>query len=40
MYFSSATYFDLILGYHQATYIVYNIKGIHKNCLIGIEISL
>jgi hypothetical protein len=30
MYFSSATCFDLRVGYHQAIQIVFNIKGMHK----------
>jgi hypothetical protein len=38
--FCSATCFNLTVGYHQALQTVYNIKGIHKNFLIWIEISL
>jgi hypothetical protein len=38
--FCSATCFNLTVDYHQALQIVYNIKGIHKNCFIWIEIWL
>lgn len=34
----SATCFDLTVGHHQTLQTIQNMKGIHKNCLTGIEI--